>query len=209
MQHCHVDYWKIKETKEGWTFDFDELKSSIRNDTRLLVLNFPHNPSGYQPSESDWNKIVQLCKERNIYLFSDDMYRFSNNDGTDPLPDACAVTDNAVSLSGLSKTFALPGLRIGWLCTRNVTLMESMKTFKIYTTMCSPGPCEILATIALRNTTTIIQRTHRIIKKNLDLLDGFFRDHEDIFEWRRPRGSTVGLMKLKGRCYVELRFVKY
>jgi len=131
-------------------------------------------------------------------LFSDEMYRLSNNDQSAPLVSACTAMTNSVTLFGVSKTLALPGLRIGWLCTKHSTLMTSMKSFRDYITICCSAPAEILALIALRNKNEILKRTLAIIEKNLHLLADFFREYEDVFEWRAPRACTTGLVKLKG-----------
>ena len=195
---CDVKYWTVAESQSGWTFSLDELKSLINENTRLLVVNFPHNPTGFVPCEEEWSAIMEICKERGIFLFSDEMYRLSNNDSSAPLPSACSVSENAMTLFGMSKTFAMPGVRLGWLCTRHPAIMEAMKSFKDYTTICSPGPSEILSIIALRNKDAILQRTHQIIKKNLRVLDEFFKDYPDIFVWHAPVACTTGLLKLKG-----------
>jgi aspartate/methionine/tyrosine aminotransferase len=103
-----------------------------------------------------------------------------------------------MTLFGISKTFAMPGVRLGWLCTRHPKIMESLKSFKDYTTICSPGPSEILSIIALRNKDVILDRTRRIIQTNLKVLDVFFKDYPDIFTWHAPMACTTGLLKLRG-----------
>ena len=115
---CEVRHWKSYLDK-GWQFNMADLKSKVTEDTKLLVVNFPHNPTGFVPTIEMWNEIISFCKEKDIFLFSDEMYRFSNNDGEQTLPSACFLYTNSISLSGLSKTFALPGLTLGWLCTQN------------------------------------------------------------------------------------------
>lgn len=127
------------------------------------------------------------------------MYRFTNNDGTKALPSACQLYDNCIALSGLSKAFAMPGLRAGWVCTKNATLMEMMVGYKDYTTICASAPTEILAIISVRNAMKIIHNhTMVIIQKNLKVLREFFAKHKDIFEWHEPTACTMGFLKLKG-----------
>ena len=161
------------------------------------MVNFPHNPTGYIPSHETWLEIINICKERDILLFSDEMYRFTNNDGTPPYPSACSLYANSITLFGLSKTFGLPGLRIGWLCTKNKTLMQSIAELKDYITICSSAPSEILSIIALRNNKTLVQRTMDTIETNLEAADAFFRKHSNLFDWHRPSACTTTFVRLK------------
>ena len=194
---CDVSYWSAKLSPTGWNFDLEELKTLLQENTNILVVNFPHNPTGYVPTHTDWDEIVRMCMAQNIYLFSDEMYRWTDNDGTTPYPSACSVYGKAVTLCGLSKTFALPGLRIGWLCTQDKSLMKLMAEFKDYITICSSAPSEILGIIALRNKEVLIARTMTIVSTNLAHLDTFFAEFSDFFEWYTPKACTTGFLRLK------------
>ncbi|MGB9669423.1 MAG: aminotransferase class I/II-fold pyridoxal phosphate-dependent enzyme, partial [Anaerolineales bacterium] len=70
-----VSFWQIKESQSGWTLNLDELEALIRPNTRLLVVNFPHNPTGYQPQPEDYQKLIEFARQHNLYLFCDEMYR--------------------------------------------------------------------------------------------------------------------------------------
>ena len=193
-----LSFWTLENHNGEWKFDLEQLKSLIRNDTHLLVVNFPHNPSGYVPSEGMWLEIINLCKSRNIMLFSDEMYRLTNNDGTNALPSAVDCYDNAITLCGLSKAFSMPGTRIGWLACRNPQLMESFYKQRDYLTICSSATSEILGIIALRNSENLLSRTMDIIQSNLRLLEEFVQRHEDIIGWQRPPACTTCFMEIKG-----------
>ncbi|KAL3888130.1 hypothetical protein ACJMK2_000510 [Sinanodonta woodiana] len=197
---CHVDYWKPCWTESGWIFDLEEFRSLLCPNTRIVVVNFPHNPTGFNPSNEQWQGIIRICIERKLILFSDEMYRLTNNDGSVPNPSACSLYDNAVTLFGLSKTFGLPGLRIGWLCSRNEDLMSEVAILKDYTTICSSAPSEILAIIAIRNKNYLLERTMSIIKSNLQTADEFFSRHKDIFDWRSPSAATTTFVPLTDRA---------
>lgn len=179
-------------------FDVEHLKSLLKPHTRLIVVNFPHNPTGFIPDNQQWMQLIELCQERDIFLFSDEMYRFTNNDGSAALESACSLYANAVSLFGMSKTYGLPGLRIGWLCTQHKELMPMMKSYKDYTTICCSAPSEILSIIALRNEERIRQQVMKIVRDNLVLLDQFFNDFDDIFTWKRPSAGTTSFVQIKG-----------
>ncbi|NQU54413.1 MAG: aminotransferase class I/II-fold pyridoxal phosphate-dependent enzyme [Bacteroidetes bacterium] len=199
---CEVSKWQ-PNYKNGWQFDLNKLKSLIRKDTKLLVINFPHNPTGAILSETELNEIVELCRQNNTLLFSDEMYRFLEYDVKDRLPSASDLYENAISLFGMSKSFALPGLRIGWLSSRNKKLMQNISEFKDYTTICNNAPSEILSIIALQNKKEILEQNLQIISENLYLLDSFFKKYNNLFEWYSPKAGSISFPKLKGELKVD------
>lgn len=194
---CEVSKW-TPDYKDGWQFDLEKLKSMVRKNTKLIVINFPHNPTGATISETELHEIIDLCRQSNLLLFSDEMYRFLEYNKKDRLPSASDLYENALSLFGLSKSFALPGLRIGWLSSKNKKLMQEIATFKDYTTICNNAPGEILAIIALRNREKIFSRNLEIISKNLELLHIFFSKHNHLFGWQPPKAGPIAFPELKG-----------
>jgi len=193
---CDVTPW-LPEKGDAWRFDLERLAASIRRSTRLIVVNFPHNPTGASLTPDQFRELLNLVQDRDIAVFSDEMYRLLEYDRSAGLEAACDVYENAVSLFGMSKTFALAGLRIGWLATRNRSLLNSFAAFKDYTTICSSAPSEVLALMALRARETIIARNLDIILHNLSLLDSFFARYSDEFEWLRPQAGTVAFPALR------------
>jgi aspartate/methionine/tyrosine aminotransferase len=167
------------------------------------VVNFPHNPTGATISQKDFSEIIDICRENNIYLFSDEMYRFLEYDPKNRLPSASDLYEKAISLFGLSKSFALPGLRIGWLSSRDKELMQKIGEFKDYTTICNNSPGEILAIIALRNKDRILKRNLDIISENLELLDRFFAKYQDMFMWNRPVAGPIAFPEFKGELPIS------
>jgi aspartate/methionine/tyrosine aminotransferase len=192
---CQVTRWTPDEA-HGWKFNLEDLRTSIQPNTRLIVVNFPHNPTGSQMNASDFAEILRLASEKGIFVFSDEMYRFLEYQDADRLDSASDLYENAVSLFGMSKTFSLAGLRIGWLTSRNKDLLRKMAVFKDYTTICSSAPSEILAIMALRVKNEIIHRNLAIIQTNLRLLDQFFERHVGIFTWNKPKAGTIAFPRL-------------
>lgn len=194
---CEVTQWKPEE-EHGWRFDPDFLEEQIRPNTKLIIVNFPHNPTGYLPPQEDYQRIIDLARKHDLYLFSDEMYRFLEYNPQVRLPSACERYEKAISLFGMSKTFGLAGARLGWVITRDADLFAKMAAFKDYTTICSSAPSEILSLIALRARQTIIDRHLARLERNLGLLDQFFAEQHERFEWVRPRAGTIAFPRLKG-----------
>ncbi len=194
---CEVTRWQPDETK-GWQFNLDFLRNNIKPNTKLLVINFPHNPTGYLPSKEDFKAIIDLAKQHNLYVFSDEMYRFLEYNPEERLPSACEIYDKAVVLFGMSKTFGMAGVRIGWLVTKDNELYNKMATFKDYTTICSSAPSEILSLIALRAKDKIIEKHLKRIERNLALLDTFFEKYKNLFSWVKPKTGAIAFPKIEG-----------
>jgi len=192
---CEICKWEPDEQR-GWHFDVSKLAEKIEAKTKLVVVNFPHNPTGYVPKKKDYERIIDLVRSRGIHLLSDEMYRFLEVEEGYTLPAACELYDRAYSLSGLSKVYGLPGLRIGWIATRNRSLLDRISGLKDYTTICASAPSEILALIAINNGKKIIAQQLKRIHRNLAVLDNFFAEHSDYFRCNRPLGGTVCFPRL-------------
>jgi aspartate/methionine/tyrosine aminotransferase len=187
---CDVSFWKPDEDR-GWHFSLRQLENLIRDDTKMVVVNFPHNPTGYMPTHAGYTSLVDIVRKSGAYLFSDEMYRFLELDREAILPAGCEAYRKAISLSGLSKTFGLPGLRIGWVATRDHNILEQMSLLKDYTTICNSAPSEILGLMAVRDRENIIARQMARIRKNIKILDDFFSNHSDCASWKRPSGGSI------------------
>jgi len=173
-----------------WSLDVDAVAAAMRPNTRVIVINFPHNPTGAQIAKADFARLIAIAELHGAHLFSDEVYRFLEH-SSERLPTAAESSTSAISLGVMSKPFALAGIRIGWIATRDRAVRERVAGLKDYTTICSSAPSEILALIALRARTKVLDRTSAIVRTNLGVLDEFFARNEDTFTWVRPlAGST-------------------
>jgi aspartate/methionine/tyrosine aminotransferase len=194
---CEVTPWALVNQGTAWRLDFPALEAALRPNTRLLVVNFPHNPTGFLPTHAEQQRIVEFARAHHLALFSDEMYRLLEYNPADRLPPACDLYEQAISLSGLSKSFALPGLRVGWLATQDEDLFREWTLYKDYTTICSSAPSEILALMALRARDKIIRRNLDIIAANLALANPFFAEFEPHFDWLPPLAGSIAFPRLK------------
>ncbi len=200
---CLITEWKVEADGSGWRLPVESLDAMITPHTRLIVANFPHNPTGYLPSAADFEALVSVARRHNLYLFCDEMYRLLEHNPANRLPPVADAYERGISLSGLSKSFALPGLRVGWLATQDTSLPLKWLTFKDYTTICNSAPSEILALMALRATEPIIQRNIKIVHNNLRTTSEFISQHPTQFEWFKPQGGSIMFPKWTGSLSVE------
>jgi aspartate/methionine/tyrosine aminotransferase len=180
----------------GWALDLDALQRRMRPATRLVVVNFPHNPTGALPDRETFEALVAMTRVAGCRLLSDEVYRGLEPREEDRLPAACELDEHAVSLGVMSKAYGLPGVRIGWIATRDRALLRRAAAFKDYTTICSAAPSELLALIGLRAGEAILRRNRAIVAANLARLDALFAAHGDALEWVRPRAGSVAFPRL-------------
>ena len=193
---CEVSPWPLRQGKSGWTLDMDELLTLIKPNTKLLVINTPHNPTGYSLSDEELRCIADIARERGIFVFCDQVYKGLEWDGQEHswMSD---IYENAVSLGVMSKAYGLPGLRIGWIATRSKDVYEKMLKYKYYTTICSSAPSEFLSVVALKHSAAILKRNVSIIKENIDYAEPFFTKFTDAFVNNVPAAGPIAFHKLK------------
>jgi aspartate/methionine/tyrosine aminotransferase len=184
----------------GWAHDIAALEKLIRPNTKVIYINTPHNPTGLLIPAAVFEQIIALAASRNIVVFSDEVYRELEHDPATRLPAACEAYEHAVSLGSMSKTYGLPGLRLGWLASRDPEIIRRCLEFRYYTTICNSAPSEFLAALALRHREVLVQRNLEIVQRNLPLLDAFFQQRSHLFEWKKPNASPIGFVHFKPQC---------
>lgn len=185
--------------ENNWALDIEDVKKALRPNTRLIAVNFPNNPTGAIAGQATFKALAELCKERNIHLFSDEVYRGLERDPAKQLPQAAELFDKGISLNVMSKAYGLPGLRIGWIACRDHDLLARMEKMKHYLSISNSAPSEILAVIALKARDQIISRNRALCSENLQLLGAFFDDYPHLYQWQAPDGGCVGFARYLGK----------
>ncbi len=193
-----VSYWHMKE-EDGWRPDMVELWSLIRPETRCIVINTPHNPTGFHFPAEELDHLIGIAEEKGIWLFSDEVYRFGEYNSSALLPSVASWYEKGISVGVMSKSFGLAGLRLGWVATQNTDLIHQILVWKDYTTICTSAPAEFLSTLALRHRDTIISRNREIVNENRALLAAFFARHPDLFTCQEPWAGPVCFPRFEGK----------
>jgi aspartate/methionine/tyrosine aminotransferase len=189
--------------RENWALDIDELHVALKPYTKLILINFPHNPTGKVIDHQTFDAVVKLCRERGIYLFSDEVYRGLERRPALQLPQAAEAYERGLSLNVMSKAYGLPGLRVGWIACRDRALLSRMERIKHYLSICNAGPSEHLAVIALKARERILARNLALIERNIEGVNAFFAEFGELFDWQVPDGGCIGFPRYKGKDGVE------
>ncbi|MBS0236685.1 MAG: aminotransferase class I/II-fold pyridoxal phosphate-dependent enzyme [Proteobacteria bacterium] len=189
--------------ENSWRIDLLTIERAIRANTKCIVINFPHNPTGQVITQQELTALISLCEAHDLWLFSDEVYRLLGNPNQPWAACAAELYPKALSLGVMSKAFGMAGLRIGWIACQDVELLKKVESMKHYTSICNSAPSEVLSLIALQNKDKILARNNQIVAHNLMLLDDFMQEYADIFSWVRPQGGCVGFIKYKAKETVE------
>ena len=192
---CSFSKWTLKDEGDHWSLDFDELEELIQPNTKLIAVNSPNNPTGYTLTNEEIERLCEICRKHDLYLFSDEVYKGIELDGEkrDWMADHY---DKCLSLGVLSKSYGLAGLRVGWLVGKDLELLDKIAKFKNYLSICDAAPAEYLARIAVRHTDELCQRSLDLIKENKKLMDEFFDRHKDLFQPMKLQAGPVAFHKL-------------
>ena len=188
---------------DNWSLDIDRVADAIRPNTKLVTINFPHNPTGAILAIDRYHALVELCRKHGIYILHDEIFNGLGPTGTQHLPFVTDIYERGLSLNVMSKSYGLPGLRIGWIASADRDVLSRMERMKHYLSICSSGPSERLTKIALLHRDELLARNCAIIDENLPKWDAFFARYPDLFDWRRPDGSCMAFPKYKGPEGVE------
>jgi aspartate/methionine/tyrosine aminotransferase len=190
-----VARWR-RRFEDGWAYDVDALHGALRAGTRLLYVNTPHNPTGTQMPAAVFEAVADVARERDVALLSDEVYRELEHDPADRRPAACDVHPRGISLGSVSKTYGLPGLRLGWIATRDPQLLRAVEALKLYTTICSSAPSELLAAIAVRNRGALIGRNLELVRRNLPLVAALVEARAELLSWVEPTAGPIAFPRV-------------
>jgi len=189
-----VHYWSLTESKGEWSLDLDALGHLLNDKTRLVVADFPHNPTGYLPTGDEFAELVRMVDVTGAWLYHDEIFRGLEHGERPTLRSAADLSECTIVLGGLSKTHGLPGLRAGWLVVRDEAVRQQVMNTKMYTSICPPAPVEYLTLQVLLVSEQLAALNRVLIASNLAIADTFFNRHSDLFTYRRPMAGPVALV---------------
>ncbi len=182
--------------ENNWVPDLDELAGLLSKPTKAVITTFPQNPTGFMPDETYLSAFLALLERSGTLLFSDEIYAGLPADTA--VPRLADRYEKAVSLHGLSKTCGLPGLRFGWLASRDMETMGAVTRVKDLFNCYVPAPVAFLAELAFRNEEKLIRRNSDILEASIVATEAFIARHNNLFSWVPPGAGTVAFPRWHG-----------
>lgn len=189
-----LSYWEADP--ESWFYDPSDLENLVQSNTKLIIVNFPHNPTGAFPKKQEWKAILAIARKQGAYLFADEMYRLLTHSGTEEIPAACDLYEKAISLWGMAKSFGMAGLRIGWLASQDKSILHKVLAFKDYLSICNSAPSEILAMIGLNHKEHFLQLNLKKIEANITHFKDFTERHRKLISFVPPKAGSTAFARL-------------
>lgn len=186
----------------GWQLDLEKLSALFTSNTRLVVINSPHNPTGAVLDAKTRRTLLELIRHHDCYLLADDVSQATNPFGLDLAHDFFSH-GKTVIVSVMSKSFGLGGVRIGWTVTPDQNLQSKLLALKAAGSICTSAVDEKLALIALKARTHILARNNRLVASNIALFEQFLADHPGIFSWHPPGAGLLALVAVNCRNGIE------
>ncbi|QLL69997.1 aminotransferase [Lactobacillus sp. 3B(2020)] len=190
---AEVNFWQIHE-EDNWYPDLADLKHLIRPNTKLICLNNANNPTGTVLDQAFLQEVVKLADQVGAYILVDEVYQ-PLDEGT-PVVPIVNLYHRGISTNSLSKTYSLPGLRIGWVVTPDETLTNQFRKFRDYTMICGGVLNDALATYALQHRQVILKRNYELVRQNYRLYQAWLAK-EDRVEIVMPQMVSTSFPKLK------------
>ena len=198
---CSISEWPLEkeEKNSSWKLNLNSLRKLIKKNTKMIVVNFPNNPTGFIPDEKTFLELIQIAREHDLYLFSDEVYRGLELNEKNRLPYAESLYKKALSLDVMTKSYGLAGLRIGWIACQDKKILQKLGAYKHYLSICNAGPSEFLAKLALRHEEKIWLENRLLLKKNFEELKNYFLSKPDLFKWYEPQGGCISYPQYRGK----------
>ena len=173
--------------------DLKELRAMVRPDTKLIAINNPNNPTGSLMDREMLEAIAEIARSVGAWLLCDEVYRGTDQSGSGYTAAVADLYEKGISTAGMSKAYSLAGLRVGWIAGPK-EMLEQVMIHRDYNTISVGVVDELLSAIALENADKILDRAHRITRKNLKILSDWI-DSEPLLSWVPPKSGTTALIK--------------
>ena len=190
---CELKPWRLP-FERGFRPDIEAAKRLISARTAMVILNFPHNPTGAHLTEEEQGELLDVIKQSGAYLVWDAVFADLIYAGK-PLPDPCKSYNRCISLGTLSKAYGLPGLRVGWALATPEILAKCIELRDYITLHLSPLT-ELIAQRAIEQSDRLLNLRMPQIQANLAMLTEWCEQHKDFVDYVRPQGGVTAFLRL-------------
>ncbi|MCC3144323.1 aminotransferase [Halanaerobium sp. Z-7514] len=179
--------------EDNYAIDLAKLRQLVNQNTKLIAINNPNNPSGVVMGEETLKAIVEIAREVDAYVLADEVYRGLNK--AKKIPAVADLYEKGISVGSMSKIFSLAGLRMGWLAAAE-EIIDNCQLHRDYTTISNGKIDDFLSVIALENRDKIFKRNSNKLEDQLEILDQWVKS-EALVEYVKPNGGTTAFLNYK------------
>lgn len=190
------------QIEDGFALDLDRLADSVRPSTALISVTTPHNPSGTTLRRDELDALVELAERHGCWLLVDETYREMTRG--EPLPVAASLSERAISVGSVSKTYGLPGLRLGWAITCHAELAETLLAAKEQIVICGSTLDEDAARQVLERRDVHLPRVRAEIERRAAVVAGWMEQQRDWLEWVEPTGGVVCFPRVRAEVISDM-----
>jgi aspartate/methionine/tyrosine aminotransferase len=196
-----VEYLDL-QFEDGWRLDAARVQAGLRDSTKLVSVSLPHNPTGQSMSSAELAELINVIERHpTARLLVDETYR--DLAYVEPLPPVAALSERTIGVSSMSKSYGLPGLRIGWLTTRDPGLMETFLAAKEQILITGSTIDEALAARVLARKEPLIGQVRKTVRTHLSAVQEFIAA-QSVFEWVEPTAGVVGFPRICSDQHVDV-----
>lgn len=189
-----VDLWSVVQ-EDGFAYDLDQLEALVRDDTKLIVINSPHNSTGAMLDADQLQQVIAIADRVGAWILSDEAYRWLEHPGGAKLPAPLHDSyDRAISVGTVSKPFGVPGLRIGWFAA-NSEIAARAWSIRDYVSLSPAKMSDMIARVVIDEREHILPRNDQIITENLATANDFFERNADLVSWTPPRAGLLAMLR--------------
>lgn len=172
--------------------DLEKLRRLVTPETKMICINNPNNPTGALMSEQLLREIVEIARSADAWILCDEVYRhLSQEDGW--CPSIVDLYEKGISVSSMSKVFSLAGLRLGWIATHDMSVVKSCLSHRDYNLVSCGVFDEMLAAAALKHRDKLLERSRKIVRENLQILDDWVSSEPHV-SYVKPKAGTTALI---------------
>ena len=172
--------------------DLEKLRRLVTPKTKMICINNPNNPTGALMSEQMLREIVDIARSADAWILCDEVYRhLSQEDGW--CPSIVDLYEKGISVSSMSKVFSLAGLRLGWIATHDMSVVKSCLSHRDYNLVSCGVFDEMLAAAALKHRDKLLERSRKIVRENLQILDNWVSSEPHV-SYVKPKAGTTALV---------------
>ena len=211
---AEVSLWKLRKGKK-YIPDVEDLKKLVKDNTKMIIINNPNNPTGATIPKSVLQSLVEFAREKDIMVLSDEVYRpifHGISPGSDEFPPSLISLgySKTIITGSMSKAYSLAGIRVGWIASRDQSIIEKIASARDYTTISVSQLDDQVATYALSDSVlhSLLSRNIKLAKTNVELLEAFIDEYSEFCSWVKPNGGTTAFVRFEqdGQAVDDVKF---